>query len=254
MSWPAFSNPLMLAALAAAGLPVLVHLLTRARPRAVAFPPFRFLVEACAGQQSVHRLRTIVLLALRCLAMAALALLFARPFLKPAGAAAGAQASQRVVIVLDASLSMRAVQRGVTLFSRAKAEAADVLRNLEPGSEAAVVLMGRTARPLLPALSRNLPALHDALVAAAPTYEQGDPAAALAQARQLLGESPGAVCVFSDFQKSQLGGAQGAAGRPGLPSAACGGAAGMERGLGVRAAGPGGACGGRAGSGGVRRF
>lgn len=108
MSWPAFSNPLMLAALAAAGLPVLVHLLTRARPRAVAFPPFRFLVEACAGQQSVHRLRTIVLLALRCLAMAALALLFARPFLKPAGAAAGAQASQRVVIDLRRHAGFRA--------------------------------------------------------------------------------------------------------------------------------------------------
>lgn len=59
MNWPAFDNPWMLAGLAAIGLPVLIHFLTRARPRRIAFPPFKFLVEACAGQQAIHRLRTI---------------------------------------------------------------------------------------------------------------------------------------------------------------------------------------------------
>src|ERR1035441_7417060 len=90
MNWPAFANPWLLAGLAAVGLPVLIHYLTRARPRRVAFPPFKFLLEACAGQQAVHRLRTILLLTIRCLAVLALVLLFARPFLKPTGAAASA--------------------------------------------------------------------------------------------------------------------------------------------------------------------
>src|SRR5947208_16754218 len=119
-----FVNPWLLAALGAAALPVLIHYLTRARPRRVVFPPFKFLQEACAGQQSIHRLRTIVLLTIRCLAILALVLLFARPFLKPAGAANAGQARQRVVLLLDASLSMRPVQGGVSLFARAKAEAA----------------------------------------------------------------------------------------------------------------------------------
>jgi len=198
---PALTNPFMLIALAAAGLPVLIHYLTRARPRRIVFPPFKFLVEACAGQQAVHRLRTILLLTLRTLAVLALVLLFARPFLKPSGAANTAEASRRVVLVLDASMSMRAVQRGVTLFSRAQAEAADVLRALENGSEAAIILAGVTPRPLLPALSRNIPALHDGLVKAQATYEQGDPAAALALATKMLGGS-GVIYIFSDFQKS----------------------------------------------------
>ena len=77
MIWPAFVHPWMLAGLAAAGLPVLIHFLTRARPRRIAFPPYQFLMEACAGQQSMHRLRTLLLLLLRVLAMVALALLFA---------------------------------------------------------------------------------------------------------------------------------------------------------------------------------
>src|SRR3989442_15833591 len=109
MNWPAFANPWMLAALVAVGLPILIHHLTRARPRRISFPPFKFLVEACAGQQAVHRLRTFVLLSLRCLAVLALAFLFAQPFLKPSGPANSAQSGQHVVLLLDASLSMRAV-------------------------------------------------------------------------------------------------------------------------------------------------
>src|SRR5215475_11141059 len=126
-----FANPWLLAALVGVGLPVLIHYLTRARPRRVAFPPLKFLLEACAGQQSIHRLRTFVLLTVRCLAVLALVLLFARPFMKPSRAVANPEARQRVVLILDASLSMRAVQGGVSLFTRAKAEAADVLRGLD---------------------------------------------------------------------------------------------------------------------------
>lgn len=202
MSGLAFTHPWMLAALAAVGLPVLIHFLTRARPRRVPFPPYRFLVEACAGQQSMHRLRTIILLTLRCLAIAALVLWFAQPHLKPPATTQGPGASRRLVIVIDASMSMRGVIQGATLFSKAQAGAADVLRAMEPGSEAAVILAGRVPKPVLPALSRNLPALHDALVNAEPTFEAGDPAAALVAARQLLGAEGGTVEVFSDFQRA----------------------------------------------------
>jgi hypothetical protein len=200
MNW-AFTNPLMLAGLAAVGLPLLIHWLTRARSRRIAFPPFKFLVEACAGQQAVNRLRTIILLLIRCLLVAALALLFARPFFKPTGAAANVQPARRVVVLLDASLSMRAVQQGVPLFARGQAEAADVLRALPSGSEAAVILEGATPRSLLPALSENIPALHDILVKSQPTFENGDPAAALTLAANMLNGN-GTIYVFSDFQKS----------------------------------------------------
>jgi hypothetical protein len=201
MNWPGFANPWMLAGLAALGLPVLIHLLTRARPRRITFPPFKFLVEACAGQQAIHRLRTYILLALRTLAVLAVVLLFARPFLSPKDAGNVPGAERRAVLVLDASLSMKAVQGGVSLFARAQSEAAEVLRSLEAGSEAAVVLLGATPRALLPALSRNIPALHAGLVGATATFEKGDPAAALALASRLLGGA-GTIHVFSDFQNS----------------------------------------------------
>lgn len=142
-----------------------------------------------------------MLLTVRCLAVLALVFLFTRPFLKPSGALANPETKQRVVLILDASLSMRAVQGGVTLFARAEAEAADVLRGLDARQEAAVILVGATPRTLLPALSPNLPALHESLVKAEPTFEAGDFQAALAMARRLLG-GPGTIYIFSDFQKS----------------------------------------------------
>jgi len=194
----------MLAALAAAGLPVLIHFLTRPRPRTILFPPYRFLVEAGSGRQAVHRLRTLLVLALRAVLVAALVIAFARPRPGATGSAASAGAARRAAAIVDASLSMRAVDSGVSLFARAQSAAADLLRGLEPGSSAAVILAGARPAPLLPALSRNLAALHEALSTAAPTLERGDPAAAVALAGRML-EGGGELFIFSDFQKTNWG-------------------------------------------------
>jgi hypothetical protein len=197
----AFANPLLLVALVAAGLPVLIHFLTRARPREIRYPTFHLLREAAAGQQALHQLRTWLLLALRTLAILGIVLWFTRPFLRQADVRA-AVAQQRVVIVIDASLSMRAVTpQRVTLFARAQAEAAEVLRGLPAGSAAGIVLAGAQPRPLLPALTQNLDALHDEMIRAHPTYERGEPMAALALARRLLGGN-GTIYVFSDFLRT----------------------------------------------------
>ncbi|MFW5857679.1 MAG: BatA domain-containing protein [Planctomycetota bacterium] len=199
-------HPWMLAGLAGAGLPILVHFLTRPRPRTIAYPTFHLLTEAGGGRQALHRLRTWLVLALRVLAAAALALAFARLYLRTPGADAEPGAPRRAVVVLDASLSMRAVRGGAPLFTLARAQAADVLRGLEPGSAAGVIFAGATPRSALPALSRNRAELHARLAGAAPTWERGDPNAALALANRLL-EGNGTVYVFSDFQRTEWGAA-----------------------------------------------
>ena len=66
---------------------------------------------------------------------------------------------KRIVLILDASLSMRAVHQGVTLFARAQAEAADVLRALESGTEAAVSARRRHTAPLASSPFQELPGL-----------------------------------------------------------------------------------------------
>lgn len=197
-----WSEPWMLLALAAVGLPVAVHFLTRARSRVIRLPTFHLLVAAGSGRQRLHRLRTFAVLALRTLLIAALVLAFARPMLR-SPSAAGPEDGQvrRAVVIVDASMSMTASRGGLTLFTKARSDAADLLRSFEPGSAAGVILLGATPRPILPALSRNLTALHDELAAAEPTWQAGDPAAALDLASRLL-DGRGEVFVFSDFQRT----------------------------------------------------
>src|ERR1051325_5974008 len=201
MSSLGFTNPWFLTSAAAIGIPVLIHYLTRARPRRIKFPPFQFLLEACAGQQALHRLRAWIVLAVRCLAILALVLLFSRPFLRAPDTLGASRSTQRVVLVVDNSLSMRAIINGVSLFAKAQADSADLLRGFSGDAQAAVILMGAKPNPILPALSPNLPVLHHELVQSKPTFEAANPMAALALAKRLLGDS-GAVHVFSDFQRS----------------------------------------------------
>jgi hypothetical protein len=195
------AHPWILAGLAAIGLPILIHFLTRARPRPIRYPTFHLLVEVGSGRQALSRLRTWIILLLRALAVAALVLVFAQPFLKTPGADATPGEARRVVLVVDASMSMRAVEGGIPVFTKARAQAADLLRSLEKGSSAAIVFIGAKPRTVLPALSRNLAALHEGLAGADATLEAGDPAAALALADRML-EGQGAVYVFSDFQRT----------------------------------------------------
>lgn len=107
-----FSNSVFLWAASAVGIPVLIHLMTKRRSRRIEFPAVRYLREAAAGRQTLDRLRTVMILGLRCLAVAALVLLFSKPFFKPAASSADAQVHQRIAVIIDATLSMRQVAGG----------------------------------------------------------------------------------------------------------------------------------------------
>ncbi len=69
-----FLNPLFLFGLSAAALPVLIHLFTRRKPREVRFPSLDFLAEVNQSEIRRLRIKQWLLLALRTLAVAALAL------------------------------------------------------------------------------------------------------------------------------------------------------------------------------------
>ncbi|MGH7731747.1 MAG: BatA domain-containing protein, partial [Candidatus Eiseniibacteriota bacterium] len=77
-----FLNPLFLFGLAAAAVPILIHLFTRKRPREMRFPSLEFLSEVNRSEIRRLRLRQWLLLLLRTLAVAALALAISRPALR----------------------------------------------------------------------------------------------------------------------------------------------------------------------------
>ena len=141
--------PLYLAALAALALPWLLHRFSDAPPDVRAFPSTRFLEPTTPPVSRRRRLRHLVLLALRALALIALCLLFAEPWIpRPA---ALVDARRLHVVAVDTSLSMRAGER----LERALDAARERLSNLPEGDSAQLLAFDRdvtlvTAEPLAP--------------------------------------------------------------------------------------------------------
>ena len=77
-----FLAPLFLAGLAALAVPLIIHLINRERREVVPFPSLMFLQRIPYRSVRRQKLRHILLLVLRCLALAILVMAFARPFVK----------------------------------------------------------------------------------------------------------------------------------------------------------------------------
>ncbi|MFT4543043.1 MAG: hypothetical protein ACI841_001507 [Planctomycetota bacterium] len=202
--------PLYLAGIAAIGLPVLFHMLRRTPQGRVAFSSLMFLRPSPPKAVRRRKLDHVALLLLRALAIALIALAFARPFQSgDALAEAPSPSVARVAILLDTSASMR---RG-TLFADARKQAREVLD--EAGEDALVSLatMGRDLEPLVTAsVSRSLGReaaayIQEQLASAQPTWSATDIGGSLSRiADELVAEgvnetAPATIVLISDWQR-----------------------------------------------------
>jgi hypothetical protein len=195
-----FETPLALLALAAAGLPILLHLLRRQDlPRRV-LPTVALLRRAEAASKKRVRIVDLLLLAVRVLLLAAIAIGIAGPLLRVT-LAYGDGSVASVAIVIDDSLSMGG--RGdPTLLAQAAERAAQAVRSLPEGSEVALVMGGTPARVVVP--RTDVPArVLSALEALSPISARGtDLSAAIDLAeRELAGarHTERRMLVLSDF-------------------------------------------------------
>jgi hypothetical protein len=149
-------NPFMLAGLGGAVVPLLLHLLSRARYREVHWGAMMFLAGLDARQSQSTRTRQWVLLGLRMLLVGLLALALARPVVRGRWAMTGGSASPTAVIVLDCSYSMGCMEGGRSRFERARDAVRQVLWALEKGTEVSVILLGDELTVLYPQPTTNL--------------------------------------------------------------------------------------------------
>jgi len=205
----AFLNSWALAIGAVAlGVPVLVHWLTRPRPRRLPLSTLRFVREAVRQRRAVHRLRDIVILSLRVLAVAMLAAAFSRPLI---GGRQGADAEEpgqaARVVILDVSQSMAAAHGGIEAFERARPVAAEHLTG-RARLKANLILAGAQPQRVFESLSGNFADLRRELARAEPRPEQCEAQKALVAAADILGRSAGGpeqrreLIVVSDLQQS----------------------------------------------------
>ncbi len=124
----------LLGGLALAG-PIIYHLVRRTTREKLRFSSLMFLRPSPPRLSKRHRLEHILLLILRCVALALLALGFARPFLRqtPIDDPTAAQ-PKRIAVLVDTSASMR--RDGLWAAARERVE--EVLRRAGPADQVAI--------------------------------------------------------------------------------------------------------------------
>lgn len=216
-----FLNPMNLAFLGAAVIPLVLHLLSRSRQVSVKWGAMMFLVQGEPRRAKLRKLREWSVLGLRCLAIALLALALARPVagvgagsltlgdvMSMGKAAGGGRAVVAVVVDVSGSTSAPATP-GTTRLDAVKEAASRVLASLSEEDQAALLTSdGRESGGFTSdrvALSSRLAALRSGAGAL-------DVPAALEGAAKLLGSRPGypverrIIALVTDRQMSSYGG------------------------------------------------
>jgi hypothetical protein len=137
-----FIHPYLLAGLALAGLPVLLHLIMRQRPRLLPFPAFRFLRQRHLSNRRKLRLQNLLLLLVRMLVIAALCLALARPRLTADPLPTGDTRAVTAVLLFDTSPSMEYTSAGQTRLDDARLRARELLDEMAEGSQVALLDSG----------------------------------------------------------------------------------------------------------------
>lgn len=184
-----FLAPLMLVGLVGLAIPVAIHLIGRRKARVVKFAALAFLLASKRRTSRRLQLRERALLLVRILACVALPLAIAKPF--TSCAARGPSVSrgpQAAVFVIDDSFTSGYRQGGRTLLARAADAATQILGQLGPEAEVAVVRASEGA-PNPTELSREQLRLRDAILDLEPTARAADLRRALTRAAQLLAGS-----------------------------------------------------------------
>ena len=120
-----FLYPSFLFALAAVAIPIIIHLFYFRRFKKVYFTNVRFLKEVKEETSARQKLRNLLVLLMRCLAVALLVLAFAQPFI-PQDAEVK-QGENAVSIFVDNSFSMSALSEEAPLVEKAKQRAREII-------------------------------------------------------------------------------------------------------------------------------
>jgi hypothetical protein len=132
----------LLAGLVLAGLPIIVHLVMRQKPRQLPFPAFRFLKRRLHVNQRRMRLQHLLLLALRIGLIAALCLALVEPKVRTSAAPGKVDQPVAAVFLIDTSPSMEYKDGDEMRLTVACGLAEKVLDQMDPRSRVAVLDCG----------------------------------------------------------------------------------------------------------------
>lgn len=142
-----FLNSLLLIGAAAFLVPLIIHILNRSRFKTVEWGAMHLLESVIKVNHRRFQIEQIILLIIRCLIPILLAFCLARPVLTGKTGLAG-DAPVSLVIVLDTSYSMDAIDTTGTRFEHAVEAATQIIEATGRGSEISVIMTGGKPTPL----------------------------------------------------------------------------------------------------------
>jgi len=196
-----FVNLSLLAGAAMIAVPIVLHLIMRQQPRRVEFPALRFIQKQHDVNQRRLRLRHLLLLLLRMLAIAFLAFALARPSMKLSGGALGSQeAPVAAAMLFDTAPRMGYRQDNQTRLEAAQEMGLWLLAQLPRESQFAVL----DARPGPAAFQADRGAAVERIERLEPAADAQPMPVALEEALRLLqksGLSRKEVYLFTDLSR-----------------------------------------------------
>lgn len=196
-----FLAPVVLVGLAAAGIPVAIHLLNKSQVKVMRWAAMQFLLETLRKNERKMKIEDLLLLILRCLIIALLALAFARPAIEGIGRVLSGMGPVSVMIVMDRSASMAYNDGQETRLDAAKRAAIKLLDSFAAESTSGLVLAGGEPDAVIPSPSNDAPLIKRRIQLVECDADKSDLYPAVRLAAEALQEEKQArrqVHIFSD--------------------------------------------------------
>lgn len=203
-----FGNALILGWLAAAALPVIIHLWNKRKYREVPWAAMEYLLAAMRKNSRRIRLEQWLLLAVRTLIVAFVVLAMAEPFLERAGFGFVAGTRTLKVFVIDGSYSMDFKPGDQSRFDRAKTLTMQIVEDSPQGDGYTLVLMGSPPQTIVgkPAIEKR--EFFDELASLKLPHSGADLTATLAKVAEIIRQAQGSglsridVLFLTDLQRT----------------------------------------------------
>ena len=202
-----FLNPAILIGLAAASIPILIHLLNLRKLKKIEFSTLHFLKELQKNKIRRVKLKQWLLLALRVMIILLIVTALARPTLEGVSIGGTTSAAKTsAVFILDDTFSMSVVDQNGSLFNQAKQTIKKLLKQLQEGDEACLILVSGD-RNEGQKFSTNINAVSDRLDELKVSDASGNINSAFLRAAELISRSKNfnkEIYLLTDFQKGRI--------------------------------------------------
>lgn len=201
-----FISPWFLFGLLGIAIPVYLHLYYRKTPVRKEFPSLRLIKLSVEYVARRRKMRNLLLLALRVLAIILVVMAMARPFIgQSASAGASSATPAAFVVLLDNSMSMGSIHQGISVYNTARSRALEILDQMQADDRATVGLINDPGRLVFPQLTWDSEALKKSIANAPLSMAGTNLASSILPALKLLAPLPNyrrAVYVITDMTES----------------------------------------------------